>query len=159
MKIKDDDACPECGDVDCNSTCGKCEDPECLDCILLDDADDGWTEHDGLEDDGGPTFFEDVFGDIFSEAFNLLVERQRKYGPENIRQLGLFGVFDRLSSDKIERVRRAFNGSIVNGRVQLEDQTDFVDESFDDALLDIANYALIMLALKRDQWGYPMMPE
>lgn len=103
--------------------------------------------------------FEDVFGALYRDAFELLVERQRKYGPENVRQLGLFGVFDRLASDKIERVRRSFNGTITRGRVELTDPEDFDDESFEDALMDIANYALIMIALKRGWWGRPLRSE
>lgn len=100
--------------------------------------------------------FQQSFAQIFKEAFDLLVERQRKYGPENIRQLGLFGVFGRLADDKIERIRRGMNGKIEHGKVIIEDFSDFGDESFEDALLDIANYALIMLALKRGQWGRPL---
>jgi len=103
----------------------------------------------------GELTFQEIFTKIFDEAFNLLVERQRKYGPENIRTLGMFGVFSRLASDKIERVRRGMNGTVVHGEVHLE-YTDFGDESFDDALLDIANYALIMLCLKRGLWGAPL---
>lgn len=99
--------------------------------------------------------FEGTFDELFAEAFDLLVERQRKYGPENIRQLGLFGVFSRMASDKIERIRRGMNGTIAHGIIDI-DTTDFGDESFDDALIDIANYALIMLALKRGLWGRPL---
>jgi hypothetical protein len=106
----------------------------------------------------GPTF-ESTFREIFDEAFKLLVDRQRKYGSANIQRLGLWGVFDRLSADKIERVRRAFNGTLAKGVLTLDDQTDFEDESFEDALLDIANYALIMLSLKRGVWGRPLQED
>src|SRR3990172_4304875 len=81
------------------------------------------------------------------------IERQRKYGPENVRKLGIFGVFGRLADDKVERIRRALNGRIAHGEVVLDDLADFNDESFEDALLDIANYALILIALKRGLWG------
>ena len=106
-----------------------------------------------------PTTFEGAFGSIFNEAFRLLVERQRKYGPENVRKLGIFGVFGRLADDKVERIRRALNGSIVHGEVTLDDLADFADESFEDALLDIANYALILIALRRGVWGLPLADE
>lgn len=104
---------------------------------------------------GGPTF-QSTFKDIFAESFDLLVERQRKYGPTNIQKLGLFGVFGRLSDDKIERIRRGLNGKIEHGVVTIEGFEDFGDESFEDALFDIANYALIMIALKRGVWGRPL---
>jgi hypothetical protein len=100
--------------------------------------------------------FQDVFADIYKEAFDLLVERQRKYGPKNIESLGLFGVFGRLSDDKVERIKRGINGSIEHGVVTLTNLDDFDDESFEDALYDIANYALIMIALKRGLWGKPL---
>lgn len=100
--------------------------------------------------------FQDVFDGIAYEALEILYERQRKYGPKNIEQLGLFGVFDRLASDKVERVRKAFNGRLVAGKIELDDFSDFGDESFEDALFDISNYALIMIALRRGLWGKPL---
>lgn len=104
-----------------------------------------------------PRTFEDVFVGLFDEVFDLLVERQRKYGPENVRKLGLYGVFGRLADDKLERIRRALNGRVVRGVVELDKQgADFDDESFEDALKDAANYCIIMLALWRGLWGYPL---
>jgi len=103
--------------------------------------------------------FQAAFGNLFTETFELLVERQRKYGPENVRRLGIFGVFGRLADDKVERIRHALNGRIVHGEVVLDSPTDFDDESFEDALLDIANYALIIVALKRGLWGLPLGEE
>jgi len=103
-----------------------------------------------------PATFQAAFDSIFTEAFVLLVDRQRKYGPENVRKLGIFGVFGRLADDKVERIRRALNGRITHGEVTLDDLADFNDESFEDALLDIANYALIIVALKRGLWGLPL---
>lgn len=104
--------------------------------------------------------FEDVMFGLYEEAFALLVDRQRKYGPENVRRLGMFGVFSRLSFDKIERVKRALNGRIVNGEVILDlENTDFADESLEDAILDIVNYGIIMLAVKRGLWGRPLAEE
>lgn len=100
-----------------------------------------------------PETFEDVFDGIAFEGLQILYDRQRKYGPKNIEMLGFFGVFDRLSSDKVERIRKGLNGKVVNGRVILDAMTDFSDESVEDALFDISNYALILIALKRNKWG------
>lgn len=105
-----------------------------------------------------PTF-EDVFDGLAFESLQILYDRQRKYGPENIRQQGLWGIFTRIKDDKIERVRRAFNGAIKQGLIRLEEINDADDESFEDALFDIANYALIMIAVKRGVWGFPMREE
>lgn len=103
--------------------------------------------------------FQAIFAAEYETAFDILVERQRKYGPQNIRNLGLAGVFGRLADDKIERVRKALNGKFVEGRVVLDPIQDFDDESFDDALYDIANYALIMLVLRQGLWGAPLQEE
>jgi hypothetical protein len=107
----------------------------------------------------GDDTFQATFADLFQETFDLLVERQRKYGPENISTQGFYGVFTRMASDKIERLRRSLNGKVVEGRVELDAFVDSSDETVEDALLDIANYALIMLALKRGLWGRPLEPE
>lgn len=103
-----------------------------------------------------PGSFEAVFADIFQEAFDLLVERQRKYGPDNIRKLGLWGVFGRFADDKVERIRRSFNGTIDHGQLSVTLEGDFGDETLEDAMLDSGNYPLIMLALYRGLWGAPL---
>jgi len=132
--------------------------------VINRDYPDPLCNHDGISDESncpmippepGPHTFQDVFSGIYKEAFDLLVDRQWKYGPENIRQLGLFGVFGRLADDKIERIRRGMNGTITHGKIEMS-LDDFDDESFEDALLDIANYALIMIAIKRGLWGKPL---
>lgn len=103
-----------------------------------------------------PGSFEAVFADIYQEAFNLLVERQRKYGPDNIRKLGLWGVFGRFADDKVERIRRSFNGTIDHGTLNITLDGDFGDETLEDAMVDSGNYPLIMLALYRGLWGAPL---
>lgn len=101
--------------------------------------------------------FEAVFEDIFQEALDLLIERQRKYGPDNIASQGIYGIITRIADDKIARVRTAMNGRVVNGKVTIDPITDReAQDTFEDALLDIANYALIALALKRGLWGKPL---
>jgi len=70
-----------------------------------------------------PESFEDVFEALAKEATDLLVQKQRGYGPKNIEELGFHGVFSRLASDKINRLRNLMNGSVVKGQVVL----DFTD--------------------------------
>lgn len=104
--------------------------------------------------------FQEVFADIFQETFDLLVARQHKYGPKNIEQQGAFGVFTRLRDDKMSRVARAMNGTIVNGKIQVTIELgDEEEDTYEDALKDIANYALIMLCLYRGKWGAPLQEE
>jgi len=111
-----------------------------------------------LANDPGPTF-NATFQGIYDEAFALLIDRQKKYGPENVATQGFYGIFTRLSRDKIERLRRSLNGRIYHGVLELDAFEDAEDESIEDTLIDIANYALIMLALKRGVWGRPLESE
>lgn len=104
--------------------------------------------------------FEDVFDGIFNEAFDLLIERQRKYGAENIARQGMWGVLTRIADDKIARLRRAFNGRIAAGQITLDPVAEGEsDDTFEDACLDLMNYAAILLALKRGEWGRPLREE
>lgn len=103
--------------------------------------------------------FEDVFEKIYGEAFTLLVEKQKRYGNSNIEQLGLHGVVSRIAHDKASRAKKFLNGRIENGVVSLDPLPDGQDESMEDTLLDIANYALIAVSLLRDKWGKPMRGE
>lgn len=101
--------------------------------------------------------FEEEFSKLFNQAFDLLVDRQAKYGNVNIQQLGLHGVLSRIANDKVSRVMKNLNGTIVDGKVLLDPiKENHADEAFEDALFDIANYALIAIALKRGTWGKPL---
>lgn len=101
--------------------------------------------------------FQEVFAEIFDESWNVLIDRQAKYGNANIQQLGLYGVLSRVANDKMSRVMKSLNGTIVDGKVRLDAIEDrHRDEAFEDALFDIANYALIAIAVKRGCWGGPL---
>ena len=105
-----------------------------------------------------PTF-ERNFREIYEEAFNLLCEKQKRYGNLNIEQLGIHGVISRIGNDKIARARKFLQGKVVDGQVVLDPLDHSTDESLADTLLDIANYALIAVALQRGLWGAPMEKE
>jgi len=100
--------------------------------------------------------FEKYFTTLYDEAKGILVERQRQYGPANIESLGVPGVFSRMSDDKMSRVKKALNGSVVKGRVVLSDASlaELQHPSVRDALIDSANYALILLSLIDGQWSH-----
>jgi hypothetical protein len=100
--------------------------------------------------------FEEYFTTLYDEAKRILVERQRQYGPANIESLGVPGVFSRMSDDKMSRVKKALNGSVVKGRVVLSDASlaELQHPSVRDALIDSANYALILLSLIDGQWTH-----
>ena len=98
----------------------------------------------------GPVTFEDHFRELHDELLRVMVDRQRKYGPGNIPKFGMFGVLVRLN-DKIERL----NNMATSGGLAL---TDFGDESVEDTLIDIANYANIMRAQMRGWWTKAACP-
>lgn len=100
--------------------------------------------------------FDKTFAQIYNEAYALLVAKQQRYGDSNIEQLGLHGVISRIAHDKVARAKKFMNGKIVNGQVILDPLDHTTDESLADTLLDIANYALIAVALQRGQWGRPL---
>jgi hypothetical protein len=100
--------------------------------------------------------FEQTFAEIYSEAYKLLCDKQERYGDANIEQLGIHGVVSRIAYDKAARAKKFLNGKIVGGKVILEPFDNGEDESMADTLLDIANYALIAVALQRGKWGRQM---
>ncbi|NBT01638.1 MAG: hypothetical protein EBS61_13840 [Betaproteobacteria bacterium] len=78
---------------------------------------------------------------------------------ENLPQNDAHGVISRISFDKVSRALKFMNGRIVNGKVELDGMDDSTEESLEDTLLDIANYALIAVALRRGVWGKPLEEE
>jgi len=40
--------------------------------------------------------FQEVFAEIFNESWNVMIDRQAKYGNANIQQLGLYGVLSMI---------------------------------------------------------------
>jgi hypothetical protein len=103
--------------------------------------------------------FEEVFERIYGEAWDIMMERQRRYGPENIRKQGLHGVVTRIGEDKLSRVKNTLRGRVVAGEVILDKLSDEDLAVAEDAFFDIANYALICISLMRNEWGKPMKHE
>lgn len=80
---------------------------------------------------------------IVEKALAIFVDRQKKYGPSNIKVFGELGVLIR-ANDKIERLKNS------HGK-------DFVDESIDDTWIDIINYGIIAMMLRKNYWGLPLV--
>lgn len=99
--------------------------------------------------------FEKYFQTLYDEARSVLVQRQAQYGPANIENLGIPGVFSRLNDDKMSRVKKALNGEVVKGRVVLSPESieELRHPSVRDALIDSANYALILISLIDGEWS------
>jgi hypothetical protein len=101
------------------------------------------------------TDFEEYFTQLYDEAKRILVQRQGQYGPANIESLGIPGVFSRMSDDKMSRIRKALNGEVVKGRIVLSPESlhELQHPSVRDALMDAANYCLILVSLIEGMWS------
>lgn len=109
-----------------------------------------------LHDGNGRPFFEYLLFPYYVEAFEILVERQAKYGPKNILDAGLYGVVEQLRN-KVERASAQLRGTVVDGRVVLDPMDEETKKVLRDSLLDLANYSLIALALHEGQWVEDMV--
>lgn len=98
-----------------------------------------------------PKTFVDYFKSLYSEAHDIMVSRQASYGPANVEHLGPQGVFSRMAMDKVNRIARAMNGKIVEGKVELE--PGWYTPEVHDALIDTINYAAILIALGQGKWS------
>ena len=98
--------------------------------------------------------------DNFDRAYQLFCRKQHDYGDSNIRlgldlhssssesfannRLAQLGVVIRMN-DKINRLINLYKKDMV--------ETSAVDESVEDTLIDLMNYANILMTLKADKWG------
>lgn len=69
---------------------------------------------------------------------NLLIEKNKRYGENNIRKFGEQGIVIR-ASDKVERLRTML----------FEKVGDTQDETVDDTWMDLAGYAILALMLRK----------
>jgi hypothetical protein len=99
--------------------------------------------------------FERRLATVYGEAFSILCERQRKYGPSNILEAGIYGVLDQ-SRNKIERAQAQLSGRVERGRIRLDEMDEETRAVFRDSVLDLANYAIITVALLDGRWDSEM---
>jgi hypothetical protein len=102
--------------------------------------------------------FEARMEPYYREAFAILCERQRRYGPTNIISAGTWGVLEQLTN-KVERARAQIQGEVVDGKV-LIDQLGIEREAvLRDSIIDLVNYSVILLALRDGEWTADMKME
>jgi len=80
--------------------------------------------------------------EVAMETSELFYKKHQSYGPDNISATGLPGVVVRMW-DKINRLRRL----VLEGAPEALD-----DETLEDTLMDIADYAIIGLLVHRGIW-------
>ena len=93
------------------------------------------------------------FEDIQSEMFELFLRKQADYGPTNV------GMGSEVV-DTDRKVKRSLAGLSVrlNDKVQRFLNLTFnnrepENETLEDTLIDIANYAVMAIIVQRKQWG------
>lgn len=104
------------------------------------------------------TTFEDTVSSVLDEAADLIIERQKTYGPANIEEQGVLGIVNRITMDKAARIRKRLNGRIVNGEVVLDpielgsvDEPGIINDAF-----DFIGYGVCLILLLRGEWGKPL---
>ena len=102
--------------------------------------------------------FEDRMRAYYSEAFAILCERQRRYGPKNILEAGTWGVLEQLTN-KVERARAQINGEVVGGKILIDELGADREAVLRDSILDLVNYSVILLALRDGVWTADMKME
>ena len=89
------------------------------------------------------------------EMFDIFLKKQAMYGSDNIslggdmsnpkdRKLALLGLWFRMN-DKIQRIQNILKNDFSDKEIEFE--------SLEDSYLDLANYAIISLLVKREFWG------
>jgi hypothetical protein len=91
-------------------------------------------------EDGPPASFQEMMLRLSNQAVSLCISKQKDYGPKNISAFGLVGVLVRMN-DKFERLK---NLTKTGKRP--------TNETIEDSLIDVANYAMIALAVHRGWW-------
>lgn len=91
--------------------------------------------------------FEQAMDAVYIDLKETMIKRQQKYGSGNINQFGEMGVVVRLG-DKFNRLKTRY--------MDHETPPEFDDESVDDTWVDVANYAIIALMIRKKIWGLPL---
>lgn len=82
------------------------------------------------------------FDKIVKEMREIIAKKNNDYGDDNIGALGEKGIFVRIW-DKVSRLKSL---------VWLNKNAQVSNESIDDTLMDLANYAIINMIVRRNRW-------
>ncbi len=89
---------------------------------------------------------------VFVELIRTIEKKQQDYGPNNLIKFDTFGVLVRMN-DKWERL---LNLTEEGTRLVGDQAINSNNESVEDTLLDLANYAVIMYVMHKKLW--PVQP-
>ncbi len=91
-----------------------------------------------------PKKFSEAVDQIIGELRTIMLSKQADYGPRNITDFGEVGCLVR-ANDKIARLKNLLNNKSVPK-----------NESIDDSWVDLANYAIIALMLRKGIFELPL---
>lgn len=91
-----------------------------------------------------------AFREVLDKMYQTHLDKNADYSPMNILATGNVGVVTRIW-DKAARLMNLTGFNIRTGELGLERRAK--NEAIEDTLLDLANYAVIALLLRRKQWG------
>lgn len=107
--------------------------------------------------------FAGFFDEMCQHMRAIVLQKRSAYGTQNITSQGLQGVVARIAYDKLSRIQNEIK--IRSLRAELEKAgmpgeiidkylpvSQFDSEKLEDNLIDVANYAIIALALLRGKW-------
>lgn len=119
---------------------------------IINDDDRGLVCYPTLMEEEYPEMTE-RFKELQAEQYELFCKKQHDYGSSNISvgtnleteeeiNLSLTGIWFRMN-DKIQRIKNL----LMKGR------STAVDESIEDAFLDLSNYGIMATLVKEGKWG------
>jgi hypothetical protein len=91
-----------------------------------------------------------AFEDIIQNMLDTYKMKMEDYSPWNMKGTGELGAITRLW-DKTARLMNLMGFDIGTGKFSA--LKDPKNESIDDTLLDLANYAIITMILRKGKWG------
>lgn len=92
---------------------------------------------------------EDEWLNIAGEIYTIFCMKNADYGPNNIAALGEEGIVVRLF-DKFSRIKR-----LIFDKIDI----DVNDESVEDSIIDLIDYGIILLLVKRGIWPKYQEPD
>lgn len=105
--------------------------------------------------------FEQEMIKLIINKLNILISKRKMRGTDNIQRQGLMGVVNRLSEDKLERVKRMVEDDYLARKLTSRGMAvgdlatlDGAEQALqlEDDLMDIANYCDIAIMLLRKSW-------
>lgn len=118
--------------------------------------------------------FEQAIDSVYESMRSIMISKQKLRGSGNIDNQGLMGVVTRMKDDKLERIMKSVKRDVLREQLlndgvpeQIVNQyypsrivaEQHAEDSLEDDLLDVANYAIICVMVLRGIWGLPVVSE